>query len=562
MSKDKNKIHTTKLDTTNSNLITFRFEDIEFEILGGINTESFQSLRVMLLVKYQRTIVREQIDLYNSTILTTFIRKVVTQTNLGVKYVEEAFGELTTQLESYKLELIEAPKVSINNTYELSSNEKQQAIGFLNEANLLDRLQELIGQTGIIGNQKNRLILFLTYLSRKQSQPLHSIIQSQHNYLQSKIGQLLPDEDKLEISHLSDNALFYFDENELNNKVLLIEDVDSRNRKRMLPLFDLQTKGYFSKTTTQKDELGQIKAVQRFVRGTGVVLSISTKEEKAFQNSEAYSFTLTEETINEDSMMDYQRKQSAGKVDMYQEKKAIEFIQNLQRIIEPIRVVNPMAQQLVLPKEIINPAVTNVHYLRFIEIITLLHQHQRTKKVDQRTGEQYIETEIEDIQQANELLADILVNKSDVLNRPTRIYLERLKTLIADRTEDKKAFTNSELSMALNVPISTVKRYHSTLVASNHIQPIIGELDRQQGYRYELVNADEYEVLKSTIADSLNKMMLFTQETSSQLTVAQNQNELPKTLVRLDVEEVAHELDGVTSSKGSKMVKSQKQKVA
>ncbi|KYH08059.1 hypothetical protein A1704_05175 [Chryseobacterium cucumeris] len=41
--------------------------------------------------------------------------------------------------------------------------------------NLLERTNELIGQSGVIGETDNRLIMFLIFCSRKRNHPLHVV---------------------------------------------------------------------------------------------------------------------------------------------------------------------------------------------------------------------------------------------------------------------------------------------------------------------------------------------------------------------------------------------------
>ena len=67
----------------------------------------------------------------------------------------------------------------------------------------------------------------------------------------------------------------------------------------------------------------------------------------------------------------------------------------MQRLLEPIKVVNPFAELLQIPKEVFKPRRTNSHYLQFVEVITFYHQLQREQKADQETGELFIETTLE-----------------------------------------------------------------------------------------------------------------------------------------------------------------------
>src|SRR5690606_33626111 len=143
-----------------------------------------------------------------------------------------------------------------------------------------------------------------------------------------------------------------------------------------------------------------------------------------FTNHAVVSFVLAEDNSQQqdEQVMNYQRRKRAGLINQQEEQQAKELLWNIQRTLEPVRVINPYAEKLLLPQELKDKQITNAHYLQFIEIISFFKQFQKKEKVDESTGEIYIETSIEDIQEANELLGSILLNKCDGLNAPTRKY--------------------------------------------------------------------------------------------------------------------------------------------
>jgi len=108
-------------------------------------------------------------------------------------------------------------------------------------------------------------------------------------------------------------------------------------------------------------------------------------------------------------IMDYQRKMSAGLIDRYEEKKVWEALKNVQRLLKPVSVKNPYAPYLQLPEAVFKPRRTMLLLLLlllFTETITFYHQYQRELQTDEDTGEQYVETTIEDIEVAFSLLDD------------------------------------------------------------------------------------------------------------------------------------------------------------
>ena len=197
--------------------------------------------------------------------------------------------------------------------------------------------------------------------------------------------------------------------------------------------------------------------------------------------------------------MDYQRLISAGKVNEDEEYKAKELLKNVQRILKPIKVINPYAEHLQLPKSVFKPRRTNSHYLKFIEAITFYKQYQREKQYDKETGEEFIETTIEDIQEANELITEVLLRKSDTINGATRNYLENLKNYL--KQNNQTTFTALEVRRRLKVKKTTQWRYHQQLTDNYYIKKV--KKKGENINRYEVTNPNEYKELEETIAKAL-----------------------------------------------------------
>lgn len=552
--RDKNTLHristSTKLEIHDSNHIKYRYDKLHFEVLGGINPNNYNSLYVMLVTSNNdgnRNAYRCNVDLLDSDQRNNYVLKASEKTQLHRDKVKEAIGSLIDQLEEYKLELQNSKYKTVVKSCQLSDTEREQAIERLQQPNLLNTINTMIGETGVIGNETNRMILFLTYLTRKTNTSLHAIIQSQYNYLQNKLALLIPDEEKVLISNISDNALFYYEETALQNKVLLVEDTIT-NRKKLLPLIGFQTNNLVTKTTVTKNEFAELVTVQKQIRGN-VSLSISTREEQAFTQNGALSFVLNEDTgtVQDEKVVMYQRKQSAGIIRTYNEQKIINQLQNIQRALSNITVINPYALDIQLPEQIKNKQITNLHYLRFIEVVTFLKQYQRQQKHDTETGEIYIETTLEDIKEATELLSEIFINKSDVLNKPTRLYLEDLKRYLNASKQIEQSFTLYEISIALRLPKTTITRYNKTLVENGFIKAT-NEGNKKDGYRYQLSDVNEYNELKSTVTKVMNNTISSIENKISQIedvnqqtTANQNESGTLNVLKNNTIDEVNHQ---------------------
>ena len=136
------------------------------------------------------------------------------------------------------------------------TNTTRRLEAFLKSKNLLEKTNELIGKSGVIGEVDNRLLMYLIFTSRKTNNPLHCISLGSSGvgktHLQSKVSELIPEEDKIEITVLSANAFYYFNRTELQHKLILIEDLDGAESV-LYPLRELQSKKRITKTVVHKD---------------------------------------------------------------------------------------------------------------------------------------------------------------------------------------------------------------------------------------------------------------------------------------------------------------------
>jgi predicted transcriptional regulator len=191
---------------------------------------------------------------------------------------------------------------------------------------------------------------------------------------------------------------------------------------------------------------------------------------------------------------------SAGQLNENEQFESAEILRNAQRILKPIKVINPYAMYLELPMAVFKPRRTNSHYLQFIEAITFYKQYQREQKANEDTGEMYIETTIEDIQEANELIAEVLLRKSDTLTGATRNHLENLKSYLAKK--DRNTFTNAEIRRNLRIKETTLRRYNNQLLAEGYIYRL--KRSKTKSYSFEIVDIDEYTDLHERINSALN----------------------------------------------------------
>lgn len=507
------------LNTENKDALLFSTEEIRYTVLGGINTNHLDRMRVTIKIevinrKYPDFMnneelagiaLRANVDLYHDVQTEKLIRRTAERLEIGTTHLYSGIAQLTEALEKYRLQLIEKEKDNKPKPKQLSASEIKEATDFLKTKNLSLNTNNLLGTSGIVGEETNRLIMWYVYTSRKLSRPLHIISFGSSgtgkSHLQEKVAELIPEEDKIEITALTQNAFYYFGTDELGHKLILIEDFDGA-LTALYPIRELQSKQRISKTVTIKDNKGNTKTIHLKVQGPVTVAGCTTQESMYEDNANRSFLIYLDESKEQDKkVMHYQRLLAAGKIDYDQELETRNFLKNVQRVLKPIKIINPYAESLEIPDEIFKPRRTNAHYLGFIEAVTFYHQCQRHEHVNADTGEIHIETTLEDIEIANELMKEVLLRKSDELNKATRTYFEYLKAWL--KSEEKVSFTLKDARESLKVSHGSQKRYMSLLIDNYFIK----KEKTKEGYVYAVSSYEDYTTLKTKVANSLDEIL-------------------------------------------------------
>ncbi len=506
-----------KLNTRNPEFITFTTEELQIVLLGGINLSQLDRLRATIKITRKGSTnplhsIRHTIDLYHSDYLEKFINKASEQLETGTTILRMALAELIDQIEKYRLNQIESRKEKRPQERKLSQQQEQRAINYLKSPKLMERTNQDIGKTGMVGEENNRLLMYLVFTSRLREQPLHIISLGASGtgktYLQERVSELIPEHHKLEITILSENAFYYFGQQELKHKLVLIEDMDGAENV-LYPLRELQSKKKISKTIPIKDSKGNLKTITLKVEGP-ICLAGTTTREKLYEDNANRSLLiyLDSSKNHKEQIMKYQRKLSAGKIATKEEQQLIEFFKDMQTILKPtcpdsggIKVRNPFAEYLVIPEHVFKPLRTNSHYLAFIETITFYHQYQREVKTDSATNERYIETTLEDIEWANRLLKDVLLAKADELSGECRRLFERLKNWL--KANNKTSFYKNEIREAFRMNPNNLKYYLVQLLRYNYLK-VVGGNRHKSGFEYEIRNIDEYSQLNKSLDNALD----------------------------------------------------------
>jgi hypothetical protein len=167
--------------------------------------------------------------------------------------------------------------------------------------------------------------------------------------------------------------------------------------------------------------------------------------------------------------------------------------QDAQRLLEPVVVVNPFAEQLTFTDGRTRARRDHVKYLTLIRTVALLHQHQRPRKTATTPDGQrvaYIEATVADVTLANRLAHEVLGRSLDELPPGTRRLLEVLDGTVAERAaaeavdRDQVRFTRRQVREATGWGDTQLKVHLARLVELELV--VAHRAERGAGFVYEL----------------------------------------------------------------------------
>lgn len=433
-----------------------------------------------------------------------------------------ATSKYAEQFKQYKISTIELPNKDINETLQLHESEiiiallsqrkelnfsysiedktivkPTNNIDFLKQNNLLQELNTLIEKSGIIGEENSRLLLFIIASSYKTKSPLHAIVQgssgSGKTHLISKIADLIPPEDVLRFTRITESSLYNWGEYDLVGKLLIIEDLDGLKEEAMFAMRELISNQRLSSSVSIKDKKGNIKSTKKEVKGVFSSLSATTKGE-LYEDNMSRSFLLAVDESAEQSrrIINYQNRKYAGEIESKDQEKTKIQLQQIIRTLKNYEVINPYATRLQLPEEVHKIRRLNEMFQSIVRQITLLNQHNRELKNDK------LITQIEDLEQATEVLFESIILKVDELDGSLRQFFERLKKHLKAQDKD---FTQREIRQAFNMSKSQIHRYLQALLELEYIKQIGGYANK--GLKYKIDYWDDYAKLRIKIKDKL-----------------------------------------------------------
>jgi DNA primase len=500
-------IETNTLDSSNPHKIKFTTATAKYYVQGGLRKD-LDSLKITLVIenpKLQHIKSRLRYDLYNDKEVERNAKEAAEKLNLRSDLLQMDISILTDLLEAERdKQLLQSPESIANAaTYRMNEESQKKCLDFLHKPNLIKNINSLIGKAGVVGEETNRIFLFVVASSYMMKETMHILIQgssgSGKTRLLKVISSFIPLEDRFSFTRVTDSSFYNYPEFYLCNKLLCFEDFDGIKEDAQLAVRELMSNGILTSSTSGKDEGGNIHSLIKTVRGPITSIACTTKGE-IYEDNISRCFVIAVDESKEQTLriIKYQNDKAAGIIDTNKEESIKGFLQNCMRLLQPCEVINPYANKINLPEDAHKIRRLNELYQSFVKQITLLNQYQRKKDEQGR-----LITEKEDLQIACEIMFESIVIKVDELDGSLRQFYEKLKAFVQKQGKEYE-FNRFEIMAATGVKKTQEHYYINRLTELEYLKQYGF---KNKGFKYKIAHWDNIETVRSKIKTGLQTQL-------------------------------------------------------
>jgi len=472
-----------------------------YRVRGLGKNLSYEQLKINLLVSSGERFHVDTLDIYSAKARVAFIKQAGIELGLAEDVLKTDLGKVLLKLEELQHRQITQTLTPQEKTVSMDAEAERAALELLKSPDLLSRILADFETVGVVGEEANKLVGYLAGVSRKLDKPLAVIIQSSSaagkSSLMDAVLAMMPEEERVQYSAMTGQSLFYMGETNLKHKILAIaEEEGAHSASYALKL--LQSDGVVTIASTGKDDAtGNLVTKEYKVEGPVMLFLTTTAidiDEELLNRCLVLTVNESREQTAAIHAQQRRRQTLEGLLQEEDRKDLIQLHQNAQRLLKPVLVVNPFADQLTFLDDKTRTRRDHMKYLTLIRAIALLHQYQRPVKTVQHKGKavRYIEVELSDIEAANRLAHEVLGRTLDELPPQTRKLLQLIQREVQAQCEAQSLtqkdyrFSRREVRAWSGWGETQVRVHLERLVRLEHV--LIHRGSRGQSFVYELLH--------------------------------------------------------------------------
>ena len=479
-------------------------EDRRYRVRGWQKALNPETLKVNLMVSKGERFHVDSLDLYQAKARVAFIKQAGMELGASEESLKRDLGSVLRKVEALQADQLAQALAAKNPLPELSETEHAEALALLKSPDLFRRILRDFEALGVVGEEPNKLTGYLAAVSRLLDRPLALLIQSASaagkSSLMDAVLDLIPEEDVVRYSAMSGQSLFYMGDRSLQHKILAIaEEEGAKQASYALKL--LQSEGRVTMASTGKDPATGMLVTHDYTVEGPVMLFLTTTaidlDEELLNRCLVLTVNESREQTRAIHTIQRSRETLEGLLAKTQRESLLALHRNAQRLLQPLAVVNPYADQLSFRDDQTRSRRDHVKYLTLIRSIALLHQFQRDVKTLHHAGKllRYIEVIPADIELANELAQEVLGRTVDELLPQTRKLLTLLHGWVREECERQEIeqtgfhFTRRQAREALGWGDTQLKIHLGRLAELEFLMLQSG--GHKQPFAYELLYQGE-----------------------------------------------------------------------
>jgi len=330
----------------------------------------------------------DTVDFYSARSRAWLIKGLCDLFGADEKAVADDLQALMQYSESYQPRETEADQKQ-----ELSLKDKEEALALLKTPTMFDEILSDFETIGYTGEEMNKLLCYIAAVSRKMDEPLSVMIQSRSaagkSFLQDTVLSLVPEEETIKYTRLTDQALFYKASDSLKHKILAIEELDGMNGA-IYSIRSIQSSKKITIAYTGKDPVsGKLQTCENTVEGPLMVFITTTAVEIDGETASRFVFISIDESVEmTEKILKKQRARHtmAGMLNKLKSDAVINKHCNANRLLKPVKVVNPYAELLTFTSKSLRARRDHTKYLNLISAVAFLYQYQRRQHTIEHEG--------------------------------------------------------------------------------------------------------------------------------------------------------------------------------
>jgi DNA primase catalytic core len=465
----KNESKTTeelKVEKTAGNYI-FSFPHAGYR-LAGVRAEFVASLKVNILFSAQDKKHIDNLELYSARSRTSFALAVSKRVNLEVERIENDLLSIVEYLEAERDKALFAASPAVPS---LSEEEEKLGMELLTSPRLFELIVEHMEALGYVGEELNKILIYLAASSRKMDDPISLVILSESaagkSYLIDTVKKLLPEEEVISLTSLSDQALNYLPDAGLLHKFLVMGEA-VHNEVVEHQLREMLSSKELSRLVTVKDEKTGAMQSKLVVKKVVVSAVISSTDYELNAENLSRCFLINTDESEEQTRRIHARQREKYSIQRHQEKKElipriIATHQAAQRLLKKRTIVNPLTKELDFPATLIRARRDHERFMDLIAAVCFLRQYQKKEQLTAE-GLAYIECDAEDYRIATQIMKSILPLTLTSFPKSALTLYEVLRNFLKEKAKKENlsilevSATQRELREAAGLSQMFVKR--------------------------------------------------------------------------------------------------------